>query len=64
MQPLISKEKESESAFQKVRRIMRELETDYLPPAPWTEKEWQEYVNQEPLPPNQPFQLNAEEPKE
>lgn len=40
------------SAFREVRDIME---------APWSDSEIQELFMQEPLPPNQPFQLEASE---
>jgi hypothetical protein len=60
MTPLISPKPESE--FQKVKRIMS-LPPDFDPnPADlWTDAEFAEYARQEPLPPNNIFQLPSEE---
>lgn len=87
MTPLITKD--SETAFERARRIMgkgekeAEVNADHVttqnklpvystnfpadfdpgPPSPWTDAEFEAFACQEPLPPNQSFQLPAEEPK-
>lgn len=62
MTPLIP---EKPKTFQDVRRIMA-MPSDFdLPaPDPWSDVEFEAFARQEPLPPNQSFQLPSEEPKE
>lgn len=49
------------AAFRKVKAIMSEPEIDISYAAPWTDREWELYVSQEPLPPNQSPSLPVEE---
>jgi hypothetical protein len=51
------------TTFAEVRAIMQPpSEVEF--PSPWTDQEFLEFSQQEPLPPNQPFQLSAEEPNQ
>lgn len=61
----MDKDTQPGAEFRALREYMKrpyiEEEPDISYAAPWTDREWELYVSQEPLPPNQVFQLPSEE---
>lgn len=59
--PMEVKDTQPGATFRRIREIMAEPYDDMEAPSPWTDEDFREYLRQEPLPPNQSFQLPSEE---